>query len=456
MTKNNSHHWGHTKEIEKQLITMLGRSYGNMPKKVKNNILLSGAWGSGKSTFVDERILHPELPYVVLKFSPWEYTGVFPPHVAFLKFLSDKIDAFNDGADTFLETVSKEIKKALPELVEKSAVGALHLIPSDLFVVKGAIDLLEKSKLIQKIVELALGEARDDDKKADDKAAYPQKIRTAIEKTLNALLAAAVPVSLVPVCRILLVIEDLDRCRPQDAVAFLEIMVHIFSPVERKNDWPMTTLWLADLTAMEEFLAVSYRDVPSFKPYDYLVRYFDKRLVMPLPHVSNPDGQLYCTLHYQKWKSVLSAEVPDEDVKNLVARLKHYVLVNLRIYDELVESCRVLWDLQGNKPRDLLRDARVMLLCNVYHYFRDMVVLHDALWPEFVNRLNHEQHYVSDPTGHPVFRYIHDPCLLSLLEELNAIRYSGSGTENNCKWMSNVVGQQLLQEECKEMMRYGY
>ncbi|MDD5297086.1 MAG: P-loop NTPase fold protein [Rhodocyclaceae bacterium] len=397
------------------------RLVNNISVREGRNILLAGPWGSGKTTLLEAMKSNANIAddFHVISHSPWraaQHTA--DPGLAFLQTLSDEFLRLSED-----DWKTRELPGTKKKLIQwginitKAAAKNVPLIgnalPELVDILAGAVDEATSTGQM----------AYDDTRKRVKKllAKLPKKGQ-----------------------RLLLVVDDLDRCRPEDAVRLLDSLYHFFMPTEHETDWPLTSVWAVNMPMLEEFLFREYRDLPSFDSSAYLEKIFHTRI--NVPPISNPKEEAVLL-----WQADMKAGHRYFDqAKTIAEALNYATLGNLRLYGKLRQQCLAYWQECPRQTPDPVREAKLLTLVVAFPGFRENIALYPGMWPEFINRLNSGQPYSPQMAENPAFRYLHDQSLLTLLRELQVVTFADS------RYASNASQQRRLQEDLRGLLNYGF
>lgn len=427
------------------------------------NVLLAGPWGVGKTTLLSqfkcalERCQGKE--YYVLCFSPSANLIDPDPRVAFLRHLretsnSGKRLSWLSGNDKDYPRI-KRLKKALGEGSVKGlkeiSVKGLKVPEPEIFL--GSFAAYSFSAILQAYWESS------EDGQSDDYGRYLEHLRHEMRCLLEEIRKANGAEEIV------LVVDDLDRARPEEAVAFLDALYHLFLPREhQEDDWPLSSVWAVNIGVLEQFLYREYREVPEFDAAAYLEKLFHSRVNVPplfAPSISEQKGsseaeKLWGKIFYSPESHSGSEDTGGDDLRILAEGLNYAVLGNLRLYWRIVKDCKRWWDL-GNgagwgKPKEgILRDARLITLIDAFPDFREDIALYEGMWPWFINMLNERYPRApAEPTTKPTFRYVDSPDLITLLMDLDVLAYAEG------KFYLLREGKSRLQKELASMLQKGF
>lgn len=400
-------------------------------RKEPSNILLAGPWGSGKTQILEQlreefqKCSGKDAPHVIW-FSPWDTVADGDPRVAFVRVLRDELKQISSRkiTDSGLRKRVTRLLHAFSAIVDSpSFQGGLAISLPIMGVVTPLAGGL--AKLTAALLENA--EASTDDESAIE------RMRIGVWQLLCDIARGNNKE------RILLLVDDLDRARPNEAVAVLDTLYHLFMPQngEQEADWPLTSVWAVNTSVLEEFLYREYRELPSFDPNAYLEKLFRQRInVPPLFHFGNrEDGPVtlweadlgpHCA-HFSRLKTL----VP-ELARALANEVNYAILGNLRLHARVRRDCIRFWcqDQEASaKQQDitlasLVREARLIVLVDAFPYFREQIAPFNGMWPHFLNQLN--QRLTDRPMewiANPLYRHVDSPDLATLLCDLGVLRY---------------------------------
>lgn len=208
-------------------------------------------WGMGKTTFIRmwEQYLRDK-GFPVASFNAWE-----------ADYFADPFSALSGE---FLQELSK-FERNLPQLetLKKATRSVSSMMPTLIPVISSAIDGGTLGKIVTQIVEdYATKESRDQ-----------EGIRKELEKFRKTLCKTARNLAEVQKHPLVIIIDELDRCRPSYAIELLEITKHFFS-----MDHIMFVLAI-NLTELSHSVRALYGE--QFNASNYLERFFDIDFKLP-------------------------------------------------------------------------------------------------------------------------------------------------------------------------------
>ena len=188
----------------------------NLAGSIKGPCVLTvdGGWGTGKTTFLriwSQYLRNDDFP--VVEFNAWETDFAGEPFVALSTELTEGLEKYVDSGDQALQRyiacgkhlAKTVILRSLPTLVRLTTLGALPPV-------------------IEKQLDEAIASYE-----SDQSSGYQQE-RAAVKEFRDALKEVVQASSSPPTARpLVVVIDELDRCRPSYAVELLEAAKHIFA-----------------------------------------------------------------------------------------------------------------------------------------------------------------------------------------------------------------------------------
>lgn len=435
------------------------------------NILLAGPWGSGKTALLrglqdrlknsDNNVLH------VIWFSPWSTVADGDPRLAFLRLLRNEMVKTtrtapeNDNDKGAIKRIGK-LLKAFGEILDAQSVQAGLMVALPLV---GALapTIGGMAKLSSVLIENTL-----DEKESKDKSQI-ELMRSGVRQMLLDIANYGRQGNGTG-RRILLLVDDLDRSRPEEAVAVLDNLYHLLMPhMDDDTDWPLSSVWAVNTTVLEEFLYREYRELPSFDPNAYLEKLFCQRINVPplIAPLSTNDRKTISDNTSELWRQALNEAVqmgclrlegnPDHVLSKLASKLSdevnYAILGNLRLHARVRRDCVRLWYVLNNgEARDFVRDARLIVLIDAFSYFREQIAPFNGMWPHFLNQIN--KRLTDRPMewiANPLYRHVDSPDLHTLLEDLTALQYD----ETTKHYDINDEGRKRLQLDLIQFWEHG-
>ncbi|MFM2480166.1 P-loop NTPase fold protein [Celerinatantimonas sp. YJH-8] len=245
------------------------RKYGeflaNYLKGEKDGFVLNlnGSWGTGKTEFLKRLYNHfLDQNHPVLYINAWESDFSHDPLTVVSSELMTQLSKFNESimeSDT-----AKKVKSCLGKLLKGSAIVGTKIVAGHIFRDGTALDDFVE-KLSDKDAETLINGLSANHQNQVDAI---KDVRTELAKLSDELVSgynAELPV--------IVLIDELDRCRPTYAIEMLEVIKHFFST---KN---FVFLVATDTEQLCASIKAIYGN--EFKSDTYLRRFFDRRVILP-------------------------------------------------------------------------------------------------------------------------------------------------------------------------------
>lgn len=242
-------------------------------------LALDASWGSGKTTFLEMwKVKLSQAGHACLYLNAWQNDFAQDPLIAIIGELTKAIEDFAKQ--------SGETESALKEQMEKTRQFAQSLLKRLLplgikIITHGLLDIKEAA--IEKAIVHATSSAGEDLIKNYEKGKSEiENFREAIGDLANQV------ASLNPSAKVVIIIDELDRCRPTYAIELLERVKHLFDAsgvvfilgIDRSQlNHSIRSLYGSEFDAsgyLRRFIDVDYRlPEPQAGDYcDYLFKYF--------------------------------------------------------------------------------------------------------------------------------------------------------------------------------------
>ena len=175
-------------------------------------LAVDAAWGAGKTTFLKmwaQHLRNERFP--VVEFNAWETDHAGDPFVAIVTELTEglrefKGESLTEKIDAAKEAAKQVALRAIPGLIRAATAGVLDLQP-----------LMEKE-----FGKLLASYAEDRLKQYTEAKASIQEFRTKLQEMAESLACSQRH-------PLIVMIDELDRCRPSYAVELLEVAKHLFA-----------------------------------------------------------------------------------------------------------------------------------------------------------------------------------------------------------------------------------
>lgn len=362
-----------------------------------SNILIYGTWGTGKTSFINKLQAHlrRELSdrYHTVQFNPWAYES--SPNLLLLL-----LKAIHDSMPPGVQT-HREVKKLT--LACFRAVLDIGVRLTSKVLSAGAVEVklqdLEKALAAE---DMALEQLKDE----------VETCRTTFRELLEKVVKEQGKRAM------LVMLDDLDRCLPDNVIALIEgVKLYLSEQV----GIPVIFLWAMDRDIVTEAIGAKYDKVSSFTGRDYLEKIFDFQI--PVPRL-NLDGirlllsDLYDRSKYQEGLTGLLGKDP---VQVLSKELDVLPLRNPRTLNRVWSMLTVLAadfeKVMEAAAEDKVKDrngmpfaSRLLLGLIIAYSFREwrFEVLHNQdTWDDFLGRCKDER-----PDSQEYLRKHHDLCMV--------------------------------------------
>ena len=307
----------------------LAKSLTNLVAKLESPyvVAIDAAWGAGKTTFI--KIWTQELQnqnYPVVQFNAWENDFTGNAMVALSSELTDALRKYDSNIGKV-----EDLKAGLGKIIENSAVTAVRLVTS------GVVDL---GSLVNKGDMLA---------NYAESLALIKKFKTNLKDFANELKEKEQKN-----CPVVVVIDELDRCRPLYAIELLEVAKHLFSV---ENIVFVLAINLRELG--HSIKAVYGRD---FDSHEYLERFID--ITIPLPKAKR-EQFIWNLMSEKTVRAVSETSEHSRIAKNFIMNLLGSPDMNLRRVAHYVKRLNILLISMGDRP-DVVLTAVVALIARAY------------------------------------------------------------------------------------------
>ena len=195
----------------KEAVEVLTRLVGNIEGPCV--LAVDAAWGNGKTTFLNiwtQYLCNDGFP--VVKFNAWETDFSGDPFIALSTELREGLERY---ATKYLEPKITDLKKKITEVARRAVPGIFRVATA------GILDI---NPLLEKEIGQALASY------AEARLSEYQEAQKSVKAFRQTLQDIANTVSNSKGKRpIIVVIDELDRCRPSYAVELLEVAKHLFA-----------------------------------------------------------------------------------------------------------------------------------------------------------------------------------------------------------------------------------
>lgn len=288
---------------------------------------LNSGWGSGKTEFLKRfysYLLTQKHPVIYI--DAWESDFAKDPLTVVTSELLAQLEHFNEGIGTLEDTAV--IQKLCGRFIKGSLIGAAGVLSKSLLGDAGI-----GTSFMQQIIN-------DEPQNFLSKLSsnYHEQVNT-IKEIRDALgqLAEVIAQNYDAKLPIIVLVDELDRCRPTYAIEMLEVIKHFF-----KTD-NFVFIVATDTDQLVHSISAVYG--ANFDAAQYLKRFFDRKASLP-----EPDLVQYLTLQHSVFNSYTTLDIfpiePhssfDEMSKIIISLLAKAYSLKIRDIDQLVskiQSC---------------------------------------------------------------------------------------------------------------------
>ena len=223
-------------------------------------LAVDAAWGTGKTTFLTMWTHHlRKIKFPVVEFNAWETDFSGDPFIALSTELAEGIK--NNSSKKDLTKKINSLKKVAKQFLQLAAPGVVQSLTGGIFDIS---PLLEKQSghVPQSSAESRLNEYLDAKKCIEEFKRVLQDLAVALSESHENR-------------PLIVVIDELDRCRPSYAVELLEVVKHLFG-VDR-------IVFVLAINRSELTHSVKALYGSGFDADNYLRRFFDIDFRLPEP-----------------------------------------------------------------------------------------------------------------------------------------------------------------------------
>ena len=221
-------------------------------------LAVDAAWGNGKTTFLEMWSQHlRNQGFPVVRFNAWENDFSGEPFVALSTELTEGLHEYKNES---LKAKIDEVKNGAKEVLRRAVPGVIRVATAS---------ILDVAPLLEKEVGQALASY------AEERLSEYRKAQKSVREFRYALQDMAEELSERKDRPLIVMIDELDRCRPSYAVELLEVAKHLFS----------VNHIVFVLAVNRSELAHSIRALygSGFDAEGYLRRFFDVNFRLPEP-----------------------------------------------------------------------------------------------------------------------------------------------------------------------------
>lgn len=235
---------------------------------------INAPWGTGKTFLLDHWAEDlDQSGWAVLRFNAWQHDYASDPLLSFIAAIDEQVRV-RLSAGTKTKAVAKRFSTSLAKNLAPAIAKSAFQMGANLILGPGAVASLAEGFSGR---ELADSAAAAVEKAAENLLAREKALSRNLEKFRKSLaeFASAVAGSQKKVRPLLLMIDELDRCRPDFAIDLLEVLKHVFSVPG------VYTVVATDTKQLASSAKNAYGN--EFEAVDYLKRFFDLQYELVVP-----------------------------------------------------------------------------------------------------------------------------------------------------------------------------
>lgn len=220
-------------------------------------LAVDAAWGAGKTTFLkmwSQYLRNNDFP--VVEFNAWETDFTGDPFIA---LSGEMIEGLRQNTNGTLIDKIENTKKAAKEIVQRAVPGVVRLATAGILDLSPMMEK-EAGQVLASYAEERLSSYRKEQESV-------QAFKSSLQNTANSLVESKNGKPLV------VIIDELDRCRPSYAIELLEVAKHLFT-VEH-----VIFVLAVNRSELEHSICALYGS--GFDAQGYLRRFFDVDFRLP-------------------------------------------------------------------------------------------------------------------------------------------------------------------------------
>lgn len=284
---------------------------------------IDGSWGSGKTEFLKRfysELLTRKHPVVYI--DAWESDFSKDPLTVVTSELLSQVEKFNDGIGSTENAIA--VKKLFGKVLKGTAVGLAGLT-TKVLVGDGGIGAGVMQTLLQTEPEDYASKLASE---YSDQIKAIQEVRTALS-----LLAEVIELNYDAKLPIVVLVDELDRCRPTYAIEMLEVIKHFF------NTSNFLFVVATDTAQLCHSIKAVYGD--GFDSAQYLKRFFDRKASLPIPDLKHYLNAL--NVDFSTFKTSLTlfptiVAYKDVDINRYIELVSIAYKLEIRDLDQLVNK----------------------------------------------------------------------------------------------------------------------
>lgn len=371
---------------------------------------LNGSWGTGKTEFLKRFYVElMERGHPTIYIDAWESDFSQEPLTVVASELLNQLERLMEG--TISESALLEVKSALGKALKGTLVG-LAGIASAKLLNDSSIGMEAVNKLLDEKPQNITQQLADDYQSQIKAIINTKEALGSLAESLQTVNGSSLPV--------IVLIDELDRCRPTYAIEMLEVIKHFFSI---KN---FVFVVATDTDQLCHSIRSIYGD--EFDSSQYLKRFFDRKASLPAPNIEQ-----YVQSKKINWEpySILNLFPNVDESKTQAEMIEFNIFVLSKSYNLKIRDIDQLIDKLHSCLRSAcaLKDKFVKQTLNIAALIVGLIE-QDRNFPSFNKRHNHNNDFTAPGD---IFGLAHDLliekyvelCMNSItLTEINNSEYS--------------------------------
>jgi hypothetical protein len=349
-----------------------------------SNLLLFGDWGTGKTKLLDclEMVCINGNDYHVIRFNPWLFESTNNLLIPLLREILNSCSKYFRNSEDL-----RIIFKSLMELFADIGLRGISNFAS-----------FGNAQIKMEDIDRTLSIYDDLENKGENKITRCQEL---FSNFISEILKSTKK------SRVLILIDDLDRCLPNNMISLIESIKLYISNIQ---DLSVSFIWAMDKNIVEETITHKY-GLTSFNGKKYIEKIFDKQL--PIPDFNSSKVQLYFQGLYSDstYKEEIKQMFIKSDLQQNLEKLNIRPLRNQRKLKNIwrnIEYIAKYWDsfkakaqeiglLNGNEPDFINKVILGLIIAYCYSDWRIETIDHFDTWPTFI--LNNKKKSLSEGTS---------------------------------------------------------
>lgn len=230
---------------------------------------LNGTWGAGKTEFLKR--MYTELisrNHPCIYIDAWESDFSKEPLTVVTSELLNQLKLFNSGING--EEASRSLNKFFTKALKGAAIGVAGGITK--YVINdGTVGVSAMQEWLSQKPDKYIDTITSEYDEQVDAIKQIRENLTSLATVLNTSYGSELP--------IVVLVDELDRCRPTYAIEMLEVIKHFF----KTKDFAFVVA--TDTEQLSHSIKAVYGQ--DFESKNYLKRFFDRKATLPMPNIEN-------------------------------------------------------------------------------------------------------------------------------------------------------------------------